>query len=76
MTDDTANPILEHLRHLRAGQDGLREDLREVKTRMGLVEQQMATLGHMYAAVSLRLDRVESRLERIESRMGLIDAPI
>jgi uncharacterized protein involved in exopolysaccharide biosynthesis len=76
MTDETANLILEHLRHLRSGQDGLREDMREVKTRLNLVEQQMATLGHMYAAVTLRLDRVEARLDRIEARLGLVDAPI
>jgi hypothetical protein len=76
MTDETANLILEHLRHLRAGQDALREDMREMKTRTGLVEQQMATLSHMYAAISLRLDRVEGRLDRIEGRLGLVDAPI
>lgn len=76
MTDETANLILEHLRALRTGQDGLREDIREVKTRLGLVEQQMATLGHMYAAVSLRLDRVEGRLDRIERRLDLTDAPL
>lgn len=80
MTDETANLILDHLRHLRSGQDGLREDMREdmreVKTSLNLVEQQMATLGHMYASVSLRLDRVETRLDRIEARLGLADAPI
>jgi hypothetical protein len=75
MTDETANLLPDHLRNLWAGQDALREDMREVKTRLSLVEQQMATLGHMYANVSLRFGRVESRLDRI-ARLGLVDAPI
>ena len=55
------------LRHLRGGMDGLREDMREVKTRLGILENQ-------YASMSSRLDRLDARVERIERRLDLADA--
>jgi hypothetical protein len=67
MTDETACLILEHLQTLRAGIDVLREDMREVKTGLGFLEQQAAF--H-----STRFDRLEGRLDRIEARLGLVDA--
>ena len=67
MSDQSDNIVLEHLRHIRSGVDELRHDMREVKTRLGILEQQ-------YASVSSRVDRIESRLERIETRIGLIEA--
>jgi predicted nucleic acid-binding Zn-ribbon protein len=67
MTNGTDNLVLEHLRAIRAGQDAMREDIREIKTRLGILEQQ-------YASLSSRIDRIEMRLDRIERRLGLIDA--
>ncbi len=61
------NPVLEHLRHIGLAVDETRHDVREVKTRVGILEQQ-------YASMSNRIDRIEYRLERIEPRIGLIDA--
>jgi predicted nucleic acid-binding Zn-ribbon protein len=58
---------LNHLRHMRGGIDGLREDMREVKTRLGILENQ-------YASMSSRLDRLDARVERIERRLDLADA--
>jgi predicted nucleic acid-binding Zn-ribbon protein len=49
--------------HLRGQLDGVREDMREVKTRLGILENQ-------YASMSSRLDRLDARVERIEG--GLI----
>jgi septation ring formation regulator EzrA len=46
--------------------DHLRTDMREVKTRLGIIEQQ-------YASVSSRIDQIELRLDRIDSRMELVD---
>ena len=66
MTDDVSNLILEHLRHLRAGQDALRADMLEVKERLGQLEAG-------YASLSRRIDRMDGRLVRIETRLGLID---
>jgi hypothetical protein len=33
MTEEPVNLVLEHLRHIRAGVDALREDMRDVKRR-------------------------------------------
>jgi predicted nucleic acid-binding Zn-ribbon protein len=64
---EVENLILDHLRHMRSGIDGLREDMREVKTRLGILENQ-------YASMSSRLDRLDARVERIERRLDLADA--
>ena len=60
------NLVLEHLRHIRSTVDGLREDMREVKGRLGILENQ-------YANLSTRLDRMDGRVERIEQRLSLVD---
>ncbi|MDO9411005.1 MAG: hypothetical protein Q7T81_00330 [Pseudolabrys sp.] len=59
--------VLEHLRHIRAAVDGLRDDMREVKSRLGILENQ-------YASLSNRIDRMDARVERIEQRLELIEA--
>ena len=61
------NLVLEHLRHIPSTVDGLREDMREVKGRLGILENQ-------YASLSTRLDRMDGRVERIEQRLSLADA--
>ena len=67
MTVETENLVLEHLRYIRGAVDALREDNREIKTRLGILEQQ-------YASMSNRIDRIEGRLDRIEKRLELADA--
>jgi predicted nuclease with TOPRIM domain len=64
---DGDNVVLEHLRHIRSAVDGLRDDMREVKGRLGILESQ-------YANLSNRLDRLDGRVERIEQRLNLADA--
>jgi archaellum component FlaC len=64
---ETDNIILEHLRHIRRGVDDLRDDMREVKSRLGILE-------HQYASLSNRLDRLDLRVERIEKRLDLTEA--
>jgi predicted nuclease with TOPRIM domain len=59
--------VLEHLRHIRGAVDGLREDMREVKGRLGILESQ-------YASLSNRMDRLDGRIERIEQRLNLVEA--
>ena len=66
--------VLEHLRHIRGAIDGLRDDMREVKQRLGILENQYANLEIQYASVSNRLDRLDGRIERIERRLELTDA--
>jgi predicted nuclease with TOPRIM domain len=57
----------EYLRHIRSAVDGLRDDMREVKGRLGILESQ-------YANLSNRLDRLDGRVERIEQRLNPAEA--
>ena len=45
----------------------MEHDIKDLKFRVGQIEQ---TLAHH----SSRFDRVEARLEQIEKRLGLVDA--
>jgi predicted nucleic acid-binding Zn-ribbon protein len=67
MNDETKNLVLRALRRIETSIDGLREDVREIKTRLGILEQQ-------YASMSNRVDRIEFRLDRIEKRLDLVEA--
>ena len=58
--------VLRYLRAIDEKVDRVAGDVREIKTRVGLLEQQ-------YASVSSRIDRIEGRLERIERRLELVD---
>ena len=40
---ETENIVLEHLGHIRRGVDDLREDVKEVKSRLGILENQYAS---------------------------------
>ena len=68
MAETPENPVLEHLRAIRADLAGLRTDMREVKVPLGILEQQ-------YASLSRRLDLVCEGVERIERRLELTPAP-
>lgn len=61
------NLILVHLRRLSEQVAALHEDNREIKTRLGIIEQQNASL-------STRIDRLETRLDRIERRLDIVAA--
>jgi predicted nucleic acid-binding Zn-ribbon protein len=67
MVEDPENLVLTYLRRLDEKVDRLAEDMREVKSRIGILESQ-------YANVSNRLDRLDERMGRIENRLGLADA--
>ena len=64
MSDDPDNLMLVYLRLIDAKVDGLRE----VKQRLGFLEEQ-------YASISRRVDRIDLRLERVDRRLDLVDAP-
>ena len=67
MAEDTTNLVLEHLRAIRLALDNLRDDNRDIKMRLGILEQQ-------YASLSSRIDRIDLRLDWIERRLGLVAA--
>jgi archaellum component FlaC len=64
---DLDNIVLEHLRHINSATDGVRDDIHEIKQRVGNLENQ-------YANMSNRLDRIDVRIERIERRLDLTGA--
>jgi len=61
------NITVVYLRRLSEQMGAIREDNREIKSRLGILEQQRASL-------STRLDRIELRLDRIQRRMELVEA--
>ena len=67
MADEPDSLVLRYLRRVDANLDALRDDMREVKTRLGIIEQQ-------YASISNRIDRIEVRLDHIEKRFDLVEA--
>ena len=71
---EAENLVLEHLRHIRGAVDGLRDDMREVKHRVGALETEMAQFSVRLAEVSNRVDRLSDRIERIERRLSLAEA--
>lgn len=64
---EVENLVLVHVRPIRAAVDDLRVDMREVKSRLGILEGQCASLSN-------RLDRVGEGAGRIERRLDLIEA--
>jgi hypothetical protein len=74
MSDAVENLVLEHLRHLRGLAETTLQKINDLTTRMGFVEEGIASLHSEYAHVSVRLDRVDNRLDRIERRLDLVEA--
>jgi predicted nucleic acid-binding Zn-ribbon protein len=60
------NIVLEHLRAIRATLDRHSDDLLDIKGRLGILEQQ-------YASISTRVDRIDERAFRIEKRLDLVE---
>ena len=61
--------VLSYLRNLNSKFDRMADDIREIKGRVGALEER-------YASVSRRLDSLEFRIERIERRLELIGEPV
>jgi len=68
MTEEPGNLPLILLRRLDTKVDHLIEDNREVKQRLGALEEGQASL-------SRRLDRMQVAFDRIERRFDLVDTP-
>ncbi len=64
---------MEYLRHVRTAVDALRDDMREVKSRRGHLEEQVASSHAQYASLSRCIDRLDERLERVERRLALFE---
>ena len=67
MAVEPENILLAYLRRLDEKADRLAGDMLEVKSRLGILEEQ-------YASISRRLDRLDERVDRIERRLELTPA--
>jgi phage shock protein A len=52
----------------------VKNDMRDVKARLGSIESYIATLHGDQTRTSTKLDDVMQRVERLEKRTGLVDA--
>jgi hypothetical protein len=71
---ETDNIVLEHLPHIRRVVDETREDVRELKGRVGTLEREVAQIHVKLAEHLVRFDRLNDRVERIERRLDLAEA--
>jgi septal ring factor EnvC (AmiA/AmiB activator) len=81
MTESIENLVLEQLRALRTDIASVKDDTREIKTRLAVLESGVASLRRdsgdfatSIAAQHLSYDRLSERIERIERRLDLADA--
>jgi len=78
MSDNVENLVLEHLRALRAGQDRIENELRDIKGRVSAVEsglngvrRDLVALAEADARLQVTVDRFGERVDRIERRLDL-----
>ncbi len=78
MSEKVENLILEHLRGMRASQERMEHELREIKNRITSVEAGVAGIRRDAAhdndkivQQQIGLDQLSERLERIEKRLEL-----
>jgi len=74
MSDEPDSLVLRYLRLIDERTERLESDMKDMKTRLTSVEEQVSLLRSDMVHVQHRLDRVEDRLGRIEKRLDLIHA--
>ena len=82
MAENVENLVLEHLRALRAGQDRIESELRDLKERVSAVEtglngvrRDLVALAEADARLQVTIDRLGDRVDRIEKRLELRENP-
>ena len=73
MSEVTLEMLFTLSQKILEAQGEVRADVREIKSRLTLLEEGQARLYTMYAGQPGRLDRIESRLEHIERRLELYE---
>lgn len=74
MAEVTNELIYETLKALQAQGAAFRDDMADLKLRLGHLETTVAQINVRMAEMSVRIDRIEVRLDRIERRLELADA--
>lgn len=73
MTAETENLMLEILKRLQGDMSEMKQDVRDIKVRTGLLEGHVASLLAAQHHTNERLDRLGDRVERIERRLDLVE---
>ncbi len=63
MTDEPDNVVLIYLRRIDKNVSEMREDVRNLQSRMSNVEKQLGELQVQVAETNIRLDHIEKRLD-------------
>ncbi len=66
MPDRSLDLVMQMVQRVLCSQRETREDVREIKSRIGCLESEVANLQRFLAEQSIRLDRFGDRLERVE----------
>lgn len=74
MAENLESLVLEQLRHIRRGQDLIREDINDMKLRLSAVEHHLGQIQVQMAGLNSRMDRFDERLTRVERRLDFADA--
>jgi hypothetical protein len=72
--DNIAQLTLEHLKYLRTLAEQSSLDMRDVKFRLGQIEQTLLQQQQTLTHHTQRFDQIDDRLARVERRVGLVDA--
>ena len=71
MTEQVENLILEHLRVMRGDISIIKQDVGDLKFRMGSVESHLTNLHGDVVHLNSRFDDLGARVSRIEQRLEL-----
>ena len=74
MTAESESQILEILKRIQADLADVKQDIRDLKMRVGILEGHMSGLVAAQHLTNERLDRTDERIARIERRLDLVDA--
>ena len=69
----TNEPIYSVLQKMQGDMSEMKFDVRDLKTRMTMVEEHLGSSIIAISGVNSRLDRMSDRVERIERRLELTD---
>ena len=73
MPEASLDLLMQMVQRVLDAQRESREDIREIKTRLGRLENHVASLHVFLAEQSVRLDRFSDRFERVERRLDIAD---
>ncbi len=74
MTAENESIMLEILKRLQADMADVKQDIRDLKVRVGILEGHTQGLMAAQHLANERLDRIDTRVGRIERRLDIVEA--